>query len=252
MRITFSKSLSRSLSKSLTKALRSRFSKLLSKALSQPFSKQFLILVLTGLVLFGALPGYVSGGAWRWVASPPVKVLNELKNLRQQGIALPGWQIALNPMSNHHHWVQQTLIAPDQSRAMLLLLPQKKSTTQPQVEWMDLDGLQGWKTDSDRSLEFTIAAPATQVTARFKRSWTPKQTYAVLQWYAWSGGGHFAPSHWFVADRLAQWHNRRAAWVAVTILLPIEPLDDIEKYREKITAIAQTVQATLMTEVLKG
>lgn len=252
MRIAFSKSLSRSLSKSFTRSLRYPFPKSLSKALSKSSSKLFLVLVLTGLVLVGALPGYIAGGTWRWVAPPSVGVLNELKHLRQQGIALPGWQIAINPMSDHHQWVQQTLIAPDQSRAMLLLLPQKKSTAQPQVEWMDLDGLQGWKTDSDRSLKFAIAAPTTQVTAQFKRSWTPKQTYAVLQWYAWSGGGHFAPSHWFVADRLAQWHNRRAAWVAVTILLPIEPLDDIEKYREKITEIAQIVQATLTTEVLKG
>lgn len=219
--------------------------------LSRSLSKPLLILILAALVLVGALPGYLAGGTWRWTAPPTVTVLSELKHLRQHGIVLPGWQTVQNPAIDPHHWIRQTLIAPDQTQARLLLFPQKKSTDQPQVEWTDLEGLQGWKSDSERSLEFTVASPTAKVTAQFKRSWTPKQTYAVLQWYAWSGGGHFAPSRWFVVDRLAQWQNRRAAWVAVTVLLPIEPLDDIEKYKEKVSAIAQTVQAALMTDVFK-
>jgi cyanoexosortase B-associated protein len=128
------------------------------------------------------------------------------------------------------------------------------------VEWSDVSGFQNWETDSDRSVDFTVKNPATKVTAQFFRGLTKRQqgssqetrrqTYAVLQWYAWSTGGHPAPSQWFFADRAAQWQNRRIPWVAVSILVPIEPLDTIEQHWSEVESLAQTIQSTLMSSVL--
>jgi cyanoexosortase B-associated protein len=220
----------------------------LSKSIRWQLPKVLLILVLVGLVGFGALPGYVAGGKWRWTAPPHVTMLKELQALRQTGLTVPGWQTVNRQIQEigEHQWVQQDLIDANQTRSTLLLFPQKGSTKQPQVEWTDIDGFKGWKTDSHRTIELTASSRA-----RFFRGWTSTQTHAVLQWYAWTGGGHPAPSHWFFVDRVLQWQNRRAAWVAVSLLLPIEPLDDIEKYRSTIEPLAQAVQSALTTKVLR-
>lgn len=222
-----------------------------SKSIRWQLPKVLLILVLIGLVCLGALPGYFAGGKWRWKAPPQVAVLKELKELKQTGLTLPGWQtIAQQPQRvGEQQWLQQDLMDANQTKATLLLFAQRGSTKQPQVEWTDLNGFKGWKTDSQRQIELTAS---NRFTAQFFRAWTPTQTYAVLQWYAWTGGGHPAPSHWFFVDRFLQWQNRRAAWVAVSVLLPIEPLDDIEKYRATIEPLAQTVQSTLLTKVLRS
>lgn len=218
------------------------------------FSKLLLLLLLTALVGLGALPGYVSGGEWRWTAPPRVVVLKELKQLRQNGLTLTGWQTVdrQNPIIGEHKWLQQTLTDNTHTNATLFLFPQNGPLDQPAVEWTDLDGAQGWKTDSKRNVDFIASAPSNPVTAQFFRAWTEKQTYAVLQWYAWAEGGHPQPSHWFVVDRLAQWQNRRVPWVAVSVLLPIEPLDDIEKSWSKLESLAQAIQTNLRNGVFKG
>lgn len=208
--------------------------------------------MLAALVCLGALPGYVSGGNWRWMAPPTVTALSELRALKKDGLQVSGWQTVDRRTSiiGDHRWVVQTITNSTQTKATVLLFPQARSIDQPQVEWTNLDGAQAWKTDSYREATFT--ASEVPVTAEFLRAWTPTQTYAVMRWYAWSSGGHPAPSRWFVADRLAQWQNRRAAWVAVAVILPIEPLDDIEKYRTSIQAISQSVQSSLMQQVLRS
>ncbi len=224
----------------------------LTKSLRLPLSKTVLILMLAGLVCLGALPGYLTGGKWRWTAPPAVAVLSNLKTLKKDGLQVIDWQTIdlQTPVIGDHRWVQQTITNPTQIKATVLLFPQARSIDQPQVEWTNLDGAQAWKTDSNREVTFT--ASEVPVTVEFLRAWTPTQTYAVMRWYAWSSGGHSAPSRWFIADRLAQWQNRRAAWVAVAVLLPIEPLDDIEKYRTSIQSIAQVVQSSLMQQVLRS
>lgn len=244
--------------------------------LKLPLAKLGLLLLLVVLVCWGTIPGYLSGGNWRWTSPPRVTVLKQLKQLRQDGLTLTGWQTEDRRVQTigEHPWLQQTISEkrnPDettdssqdssqasssqtdnsQTKATMFLFPQNGPLDQPAVEWTDLDGVQGWKTDSTRTAEFITSKSPAQVTTRFFRAWTDRQTYAVLQWYAWSGGGHPMPSHWFVADRIAQWSDRRVPWVAVSLLMPIEPLDDVEKSWSKLESLAQTVQITLMEGALK-
>ncbi|WP_448285183.1 cyanoexosortase B system-associated protein [Phormidesmis priestleyi] len=214
--------------------------------------KVVLLLLLLILISIGAVPGYLSG-KWRWTEPPKVVTLSKLRSLRETGLTLPGWQVAKRetPQIGEHKWLSQEMTRTNQ-KATLLLFSQKGPREQPEVEWNDINGFQRWKTDSSKQVEFAIATPPTQVTAHFFRGWTSEQTYVVLQWYATSQGGHPDPSHWFFADRIAQWQNRRVPWVAVSILVPIDPLDDLEKHWAEVESLAQTVQSTLMADVLKA
>jgi cyanoexosortase B-associated protein len=231
----------------------------LRKAVSLQLPKVVLLLLLVLLISIGAVPGYLSGH-WRWTEPPRVVTLSKLRSLRETGLPLPGWQIAQRetPQIGEHKWLSQEMTRANQ-KATLLMSGQKGPREQPEVEWNDINGFQRWKTDSSKQVEFALSSSypqkvtptSTQVTAHFFRGWTTKQTYAVLQWYATSQGGHPAPSHWFFADRAAQWQNRRVPWVAVSVLVPIDPLDDIQKHWAEVESLAQTVQSTLMADVLK-
>ncbi len=234
----------------------------LRKSLHLQSSKAVLLVLLLILVAIGAAPGYLSG-KWRWSEPPNVATLSQLTKLRQVGLQIPGWQVLdrKTPQVGEHKWLMQEITNANRDKAIVLLFPQKGNREQPEVEWSDISGFQNWETDSDRSVNFTVKNPATKVTAQFFRGLTKRQrgnsqetrrqTYAVLQWYAWSTGGHPAPSQWFFADRAAQWQNRRIPWVAVSILVPIEPLDTIEQHWSEVESLAQTVQSTLMSSVLR-
>ncbi len=235
----------------------------LRKSLHLQWSKVVLLLLLMILVAIGAVPGYLSG-KWRWSEPPKVATLSQLIKLRQVGLKLPGWQVVdrKTPQVGEHKWLMQTITNADKEQAIVLLFPQKGDREQPEVEWSDVNGFQNWETDSDRFVDFTVTNPSANVTAQFFRGLTKRQrgnsqetrrqTYAVLQWYAWSTGGHPAPSQWFFADRAAQWQNRRIPWVAVSILVPIEPLDTIDQHWSEVESLAQTVQSTLMSSVLRS
>ncbi len=88
--------------------------------------------------------------------------------------------------------------------------------------------------------------------ARFFRAVTQQDTFGVLQWYALPNGGHSSPFRWFVGDQLAQWRKQRVPWVAVSILVPMEPLGQVEKIWPLAESIGQTVQAALMAESLQS
>lgn len=233
------------------------------KSLHLQWSKVVLLLLLLILVTIGSAPGYLSG-KWRWSQPPTVATLPQLTKLRQVGLKLPGWQVVdlKTPQVGEHKWLMQEITNANKDKAIVLLFPQKGNREQPEVEWNDVNGFQNWETDSDRFVDFAVTNPSAKVTARFFRGLTKRQrgnsqemrrqTYAVLQWYAWSTGGHPAPSQWFFADRAAQWQNRRIPWVAVSILVPIEPLDTIEQHWSEIESIAQTIQSTLMSNVLRS
>lgn len=240
-----------------------------SPAIANPFPKaaRWLVLALLALLIaVSALPYYAGG--WPWASPPDVPHVAALKALRQQGLALPGWetqeqtQISLGG----HEWSVQEFVptpsAPDAvnpiSQAALLLRPQVWHADQPEVEWLDIRGSQQWTVDSRQRLTFTVptleqvtseqtSPTIAQLTADFFRAWNPSQTYAVLQWYAWPTGGHPAPSRWFWLDQKAQWqHQQRLPWVAVSLLIPIPPLDDIRPYREPAASLAETVQQALL------
>jgi cyanoexosortase B-associated protein len=231
-------------------------------------SKIFVLVFLLILVGVVAIPGYATG-RWPWTNPPPVTNLKQLKTLRQEGLTLPGWQrlsVRNNLQIGGHRWLVQKIqeIQHPERIAILLLLPQNGPKDQPQVEWLDIDGFHQWERDADRPLSFTVKLVATPnqppstVTAQFFRSWitnpaktparTPQPTFAVLQWYAWPNGGSPATSRWFWEDSIARLSNRRASWVAVSIIVPIKPSDNIELYRPLVQSIGEIIQAKLMTE----
>jgi cyanoexosortase B-associated protein len=142
------------------------------------------------------------------------------------------------------------------TQAILLILPQNGPKDQPQVEWMEVDSFWHWKVAQERTADFIVKVPDAnantdmKVQARFFRGSTKQQTFAVLQWYAWSKGGNPSQLRWFLADQSAQWHKQRAAWAAVSLMIPIEPLGQVEKSWEQAKALGETVQSRLLSGIL--
>jgi cyanoexosortase B-associated protein len=229
---------------------------------SLSWQKTILLLLLLSLIFLGALPGYLTG-TWRWANPPVVQTLDQLRNLRKTGIQIAGWKTLQQdtiPIGGHN-WVMQKIQQNPKTQAIVLLLPQSDPTDQPQVEWTDIQGVQRWKLDSRQVVNFTASVPtsagsesSTQtatVTAQYARAINNRQTYALLQWYAFPTGGNPTPSQWFWADRHAQLSNHRVPWVAVSIQIYIEPFGDISQTQELAQSLGQTVQAALMSEALK-
>jgi cyanoexosortase B-associated protein len=214
-------------------------------------AKLVLLVFLIGLLSVGALPHYLNQ-QWPWKAPPPVAHLKELRAIRQQGVPIANWETTQGKALElgEHHWYQQA-IAKGPASATVLLLPQGGPTQQPQVEWNDIQSIQRWQRDSDQTL--TITPAGTPIfTPRFFRAWTPTHTYAVIQWYAQSNGGSAIPSRWYIADRLAQWRRQRVPWVAVSVQMPMEPLDDLSKYETGAIALAQDIQSSLQQRIFQA
>lgn len=235
------------------------------------FSKVVVLCFLIVLMAIGAVPSYWTGH-WPWAHPPKIANLKQMKNLRQTGLSLPDWQTQQQHTVTigGHKWSIQELQRDEKTQVTLLLLPQDDNKAQPEVEWMDINGFKEWQTDQERRLHFKVETPSqagtpktkepgtsparptsSNVEARFFRGWTRQQTFAVLQWYAWPGGGNPAPSGWFWADQMVQLHRRRLPWVAVSILMPMEPLAEVDTALPLAKSLGQTVQAALMAEVLR-
>lgn len=220
------------------------------------YSLSRVALLLFMLVLFavGAVPSYFSG-KWAWVSPPNLVNLNQLRELTKTGLNLSGWETSEPQIVKigGRNWVQQNIQEGDRFVAGLLLLNQTGPMHQPQVEWMDIDGFWRWKTDSERALTFEVNPESTpnpdesvEVKARFFRGWTTAQTYAIAQWYSWPTGGNPAPFSWFWRDRLAQLQGNRLPWVAVTVIIPIEPFGEIESVRPLVESLSQNIQSALI------
>ncbi|AKG24611.1 hypothetical protein IJ00_12705 [Calothrix sp. 336/3] len=226
------------------------------------FSQAIAVLLLLFLLVIGAVPGYLAG-KWQWQQPPSITTLKQLKEIRNHGLQVPGWRISeqVEQQVGEHAWSLQLMEKENSSqRALMLLLPQNGPRNQPQVEWTEMEGWGRarwgkWDVAQLRTVNFTAKSPETpnssaNITARFFRASTPESTFAALQWYAWRQGGHPSPLKWFTTDQIAQWHRQRAAWVAVSIFLPMEPLGDIEKSWNEIKSLGETVQATLIKSYL--
>jgi cyanoexosortase B-associated protein len=221
------------------------------------------LLLLILLFVFAAVPGYLSG-KWQWKQPPPIPTLKELRQIRHQGLDIPGWKTVeqTERTIGERKWSLQTIQkegaeADKNNKIILLLLPQNGPAEQPQVEWTEVDSFWQWDTAQERDVEFTVKPPQgstvkTDVTvkARFLRGSTKQQTFSVLQWYAWSDGGNPSQLKWFLADQSAQWHKHRAAWIAVSVQIPTEPLGQIDKTWEQAKSIGQTIQTRLMQGIV--
>lgn len=246
----------------------------LSKLLYKyPLPKIILLVFALVLIAVGAVPGYLTG-KWAWLSPPAVSNLKQLKELKNTGLNIPGWETtAMESLSlGNHKWLRQDIQKPDGTQASLLLFNQNSSNNQPQVEWMDLNGYLQWKTDSVSWIDFKVerqdidsasggksvstkveplqsaeTSEVAEVKVAFFRGWTGQQTYGVVQWYAWPNGGHPAPSRWFWSDRIAQLQGKRIPWVAVSIIIPMEPLGDLERLRPVAESLGKQVQVALMS-----
>jgi len=231
----------------------------LSKFLKEGQWTQVVVLLLL-LLLFaiGSVPGYLTG-YWQWKQLAPVTSLNELKHIRNSGLTLPGWQTIEQTEQEigEHKWSLQVIKKEDShTQAILLLLPQNGPMDKPEVEWTEVNGWGKsrwgkWEIAQYRSANFTVKQPTeTKVEARFFRASTKQETFGVLQWYALPNGGNPSPLNWFLADQLAQWRKQRVPWVAVSVLIPMEPLGKVEKIWSLAESIGQMVQAALMARLL--
>ncbi|NJL45411.1 MAG: cyanoexosortase B system-associated protein [Leptolyngbyaceae cyanobacterium SM2_3_12] len=211
--------------------------------------------VLAALAAVAILPAYFTG-QWPWVATPQVMQIDQLKALQSQGLELPGWEQTSHQQVtiNQQDWSFGEYTPQNSStesvpgdRVALLLLPQPWHSNQPQVEWLDITGAQQWQIDSRQRLAVADPAnPSARFQARFFRSWNGRQTFAVLQWYAWPGGGHPSPSHWFWANQWSQLTSRTLTpWVAVSLLIPIDPMGDIIAYAPLAMELGAQIQRQL-------
>ncbi|MBE9146620.1 cyanoexosortase B system-associated protein [Planktothrix mougeotii] len=218
-------------------------------------SKVLIVIVMTALLIGSALPGYVNQ-KWSWIDMPQLKSLPQLQTIRKEGLALSGWQtVKIESIQiGNQQWLKQE-VKRDEQTAIVLLLTQNYYKDQPQVEWMDLTGFLGWKTDEEQRYRFSVKSNSedldpVEVEVKFFKAWTATQTYAVAQWYAWPNGGHPAPSRWFWVDRWAQLSQNRASWVAVCLLIPIKPLGNIQDVWPVATSLGESVQASFQSSVI--
>jgi len=220
-----------------------------------------LIIALTMLVAIAALPNYISG-QWPWSADLQVPQLKELRALTDTPLALDGWNLTAHQTVKigGSSWSLAEYQASDDPPGSdvsfaLLLRPQNAHDKQPEVEWVDIQGSQRWRVNDLHTVRLTISDEAGQplpVSTRYFRGLNENGTLAVMQWYAWPSGGHFAPGKWFWADQAQQWQQReRMPWVAVSLLLPIEPVGDIRPHTDTMVAIAQAVQKSLLSSALE-
>ncbi|WP_013323791.1 cyanoexosortase B system-associated protein [Gloeothece verrucosa] len=219
-----------------------------------PIAHFALILLLIGVIVIGAIPGYLSG-KWSWTDIPKVANIEPLKNIRQEGLSVPGWKTLTQKtiLIGGNQWSQQLMAQDQENPVTVLLMPQSYYKNKPEVEWNDLNALEHWKRDSDSSLKFEVknaSGNKSQITARFFRAWK-KTTVAVVQWYAWPGGGNYSPSSWFWADQWSQLHQQRLPWVAVCFSIPIDPLSNMKANQQTAISIAQTLQAALEENIFK-
>jgi cyanoexosortase B-associated protein len=230
------------------------------------FYKSLMVMFVLAIAAFIVVPNYLTG-QWIWNTSQELNHLQELRAIQQEGITLPGWRTITQQTGEigGRKWSIQGIIpdtvsepATPQNTVWVLLRPQTWHQDMPQVDWVDIRGFQQWTTDSNRSLRFTVPGVSPDavdqqpvaINARFLRGWNQQRTYAVLQWYAWANGGNPAPSQWFWADQRSQlFHHTRTPWIAVSLLIPIKPLGEIETVRSQAAELGQLVQLTLTDNV---
>ncbi|MEA5512209.1 cyanoexosortase B system-associated protein [Crocosphaera sp. UHCC 0190] len=215
------------------------------------FLSQIVILCLLSLaIIFVALPSYFTG-KWSWSDLPPVPEIDQMRKIPKAPLNFPGWQTITQKeiRISKDRWSFQVIEKPGQEPITVAMMPQNYYKNHPQVEWVDLQGVEKWKPDNYKTLKFSSDTdPKNSVTARWFQAWN-NNTYGVLQWYAWPGGGHYAPSQWFWADQKAQLHRKRVPWIVVSIEIPMEPLGELKDIEPLAKSLGQTVQTTLEKDI---
>ncbi|NJR66242.1 MAG: cyanoexosortase B system-associated protein [Leptolyngbyaceae cyanobacterium CRU_2_3] len=228
-----------------------------------PLYKFLIVVFLLTIAAASAIPNYLSGN-WFLNKVPELSNIRQLRAIQSSGLTLPDWQTLDHQLVEigGHKWsvqaiapIGETTTSPS-TATLLMLRPQTWHRDLPQVDWVDISGVHRWTEDRDRQITFSIpsadASSPVQVNARFLRGWTDEQTYAVLQWYAWKAGGHSSPNRWFWVEQVSKLRDRQhTPWVAVSILMPIQPLGEIEAVQAQMQAIGRLVQSALRENTFK-
>lgn len=200
---------------------------------SQRWIKLGLAALLTLLLVAVMAPAYLTG-QWPWITSPQLTDtdLAALNTLREEGLDIPNWLPLQHQVVtlNRQDWSvnEYTTTASGPAQQMVVLLhPQPWHSNQPQVEWVDLAGLQNWQVERRRRLRLQEGQQVLPVRADWLQVRNDdRQTLAVLQWYAWPGGGHPAPRRWFWANQRSQLtRHTLMPWVAVSLIVPMSSGD---------------------------
>ena len=219
-----------------------------SDSQSRPWLKWATLIVLSAVIVAVALPQYLSG-QWPWQSPLDVPQIRAVRNLKETGLAVQGWSQEFQQKISigGDQWSVQQLTHGSnstQEQMILFLKPQGQSKDQPEVEWIDLKGAQKWQTSHPRRLRMG------SLTVDTFRAWTSNQTFAVAHWYALPETGHPAPHHWFWRDQRYQWRRgERLPWVAVSVLVPMQPLGDVSLLYSDLERLSQLVQMSLVSQV---
>jgi cyanoexosortase B-associated protein len=213
------------------------------------FSRLVLIALLSMTIAIAAIPSYLSG-KWNWADLPKVEQIQRLREIQKSGLTLPDTKTLEQQeiVIGGNQWSVQLLEKGDRL-IELWLMPQDYYKNHPQVEWTDIKNFEGWNTANERTLTLIFEGQA-RVKAKLFKAWS-NRTYAVLQWYAWEGGGNSSQMQWFFSDLWAQLQKHRKSWVAVSLKIPIEPLAELETQESSIASLAQTIQTTLEEKIFK-
>lgn len=210
-------------------------------------------LLLLGLLLFlilgGILPNLISG-QWSWMDQPRIGNIQKMQALRKSGIDLPNLTTIDQRQAQigEGEWSVQMVESPDGKRITVLLKPQVYYKDQPEVEWSDINSIGRWNTGETTGLTIPTQSGG-KATARFYRAWK-QNTFAVVQWYAWLGGGHYDPSVWYWLDQWAQLKRQRVPWIAVSLHIPLEPTKELQTLTPFALNLAGEVQSNLEQNVL--
>jgi cyanoexosortase B-associated protein len=212
-------------------------------------ARLIILALLLMLILIKASPGYFQG-KWSWQDLPHLVNVKKLQKLKETGLNIPEWETIEHKNEvniGEKKWSFQVLTKKGENPLTLLLQPQIYYKDQPGVEWTDIDGRERWQTDSLTQLKVILEENGQKIpiTTRFFRGWNQQETYAVIQWYAMPGKGHFSSATWFWDDLFAQLKGQRIAWVAVCLKIEIEPLGEIKEQQELAESFVKIIQSNL-------
>ena len=214
-----------------------------------PGNYLLLLYLLLFLILGGILPNLISGH-WSWVDQPRIGNIQKMRTLQESGINFSNLKTIDQQQGQigEGAWSIQVVESPDDKKITVLLRPQLYYKNQPGVEWSDISSISRWNQGETTELSIPTQSGG-KATARFYRAWT-KSTFAVVQWYAWLGGGHYDPSVWYWLDQWAQLKRQRVPWIAVSLLIPLDPTKELQTLTPFALNLAGEVQSYLEQNVL--
>jgi len=214
-----------------------------------PGNYLLLLCLLLLLIVGGILPNLISG-QWSWVEQPRISNMQKMRVLQESGIKFSDLKTIDQQQGKigEGKWSVQVVESPEGKRITVLLKPQIYYKNQPGLEWSDITSISRWNQGETTELLIPTQSGG-KATARFYRAWT-QNTLAVVQWYAWLGGGHYDPSVWYWLDQWAQLKRQRVPWIAVSLVIPLEPTKELQTLTPFALNLAKEVQSNLEQNVL--